>query len=957
MPRRTILTERQRQSLFRLPDDAPTLLRHYVLSDEDLNRIRRCRRPRNRLGLALQLCALRYPGRLLQPSEVTPEPMLAFVAAQLGLAGDDLLGYGAREATRYQHSAMLQHLYGYRSFEGRAREEMKPWINRAAELAQTNDQFAADLLAEFRRRKTIVPRAFTVERLCADALVAAERRIAAQIAGRLNQGAKARLLSLLRTTVDDHLTRFVWLRQFEPGSSSADMNRMLNRLDVLRELDIDPCILEGVPPHRVGRLRRQGEQYYADGLRELPENRKLAILAVCVIEWRAMVADAIVETHDRIVGKLYRTCERRREEHLRERRGAIGDTLKSFSRVGAAILSARDDEAGLATAVETSCGWQAFEKLVEQASALTGQIEADPLDFVTDGYARFRRYAPRLLDSLSFCGGQAATSLLSAIDVLRVLNRTGNRPLVAGVPISFVRPKWLKRMRRDGNFDRQLWETAVLFELRNALRSGDIWLADSRRYREVETTFASMAAVRTCARLAVPFDANIWLQSRTATLGQKLQSVGTAALHGGLPSASLKDGVLHLDRLEKTVPDGADTLVLKLYGDMAPVRITDVLLEVDNRLGFAEAFSDLRTGAPCRDRIGLLTVLLANGVNLGLSKMADACNGRSFWELLRIAKWHVREETYARALAMIVEAQSVLPMARFWGAGETSSSDGQHFPAGGAGEALNVVNARYGNEPGLTAYSHVSDQYAPFATQIIPATAHEAPYILDGLLQNEAGRRIKEHYADTGGFTDHVFATCAILGFQFAPRIRDLPDKRLYAFDPSAAPAILQPLIAGRIKVGLIHENWPDILRLAASMATGDLIPSQILRKLAAYPRQNSLALALREVGRLERTIFIYVTWNLSRSTVARRRMQDAQRRTTVGAMAGPHRRAPGARVAEHAGGPWPRPSLDRRLRARLVGVPRLLRRCRGRSADGQARARCSLRPPPDRAPVAARRR
>jgi TnpA family transposase len=64
-------------------------------------------------------------------------------------------------------------------------------------------------------------------------------------------------------------------------------------------------------------------------------------------------------------------------------------------------------------------------------------------------------------------------------------------------------------------------------------------------------------------------------------------------------------------------------------------------------------------------------------------------------------------------------------------------------------------------------------------------------------------------------------------------------------------------VIAGRIKVGLIRENWPDILRLAASMATGDLIPSQILRKLAAYPRQNSLALALREVGRIERTIFI----------------------------------------------------------------------------------------------------
>lgn len=48
----------------------------------------------------------------------------------------------------------------------------------------------------------------------------------------------------------------------------------------------------------------------------------------------------------------------------------------------------------------------------------------------------------------------------------------------------------------------------------------------------------------------------------------------------------------------------------------------------------------------------------------------------------------------------------------------------------------------------------------------------------------DAGRRVREHYADTGGFTDHVFALCAILGFDFAPRIRDLPSKRFYAFDP-----------------------------------------------------------------------------------------------------------------------------------------------------------------------------
>jgi Tn3 transposase DDE domain len=52
--------------------------------------------------------------------------------------------------------------------------------------------------------------------------------------------------------------------------------------------------------------------------------------------------------------------------------------------------------------------------------------------------------------------------------------------------------------------------------------------------------------------------------------------------------------------------------------------------------------------------------------------------------------------------------------------------------------------------------------------------------VLDGLLYHESDLRIEEHYTDTAGFTDHVFALCHLLGFHFAPRIRDLADKRLY---------------------------------------------------------------------------------------------------------------------------------------------------------------------------------
>ena len=57
-------------------------------------------------------------------------------------------------------------------------------------------------------------------------------------------------------------------------------------------------------------------------------------------------------------------------------------------------------------------------------------------------------------------------------------------------------------------------------------------------------------------------------------------------------------------------------------------------------------------------------------------------------------------------------------------------------------------------------------------------------------------------------------------------------------------------------------RDWPDILRVAATLASGVLPLSQMLRKFAAYPRQHELAVALREIGRVEQTLLI-VDWLL----------------------------------------------------------------------------------------------
>jgi len=80
-------------------------------------------------------------------------------------------------------------------------------------------------------------------------------------------------------------------------------------------------------------------------------------------------------------------------------------------------------------------------------------------------------------------------------------------------------------------------------------------------------------------------------------------------------------------------------------------------------------------------------------------------------------------------------------------------------------------------------------------------------------------------------------------------------------------------LLGDKVREGLITSNWPDILRIAATMTAGTIAPSHILRKLASYPRQNDLAAALREIGRVERTLFM-IDWVLD---------ADMQRRTQIG--------------------------------------------------------------------------
>ena len=120
-----------------------------------------------------------------------------------------------------------------------------------------------------------------------------------------------------------------------------------------------------------------------------------------------------------------------------------------------------------------------------------------------------------------------------------------------------------------------------------------------------------------------------------------------------------------------------------------------------------------------------------------------------------------------------------------------------------------------------------------------------------------------------------------LLGFRFAPRIRDLQDTRLYVLSRGGHDQ-LQSLIGGTLNLKHLRANWDELMRLGSSIKQGTVTASLMLRKLGSYPRQNGLAIAAREFGRIERTLFI-LDWLQN---------PDLRRRSTAGLNKGEARHA-----------------------------------------------------------------
>lgn len=191
-----------------------------------------------------------------------------------------------------------------------------------------------------------------------------------------------------------------------------------------------------------------------------------------------------------------------------------------------------------------------------------------------------------------------------------------------------------------------------------------------------------------------------------------------------------------------------------------------------------------------------------------------------------------------------------------------TSSDGQKYILNADSVTGNYSYKYFGSDKGISIYTFIDERHLLFYSTVISASEREAGYVIDGLMNNDV---IKSdiHSTDTHGYTEMIFGITHLLGYSFAPRIKNFKEKILYCFDSFTKNYYIKnnyrilPNSPKYINTKVIEENWDDVLRFIATIKLRKTSASQLLKRLSSYSKKNKLYQALNEFGKIISTIFI----------------------------------------------------------------------------------------------------
>lgn len=846
------------------------LARYFLLDENDLAFISRCRGDDNRLGIAIQLTSVRFLGTFLPEAIHASRNVKSFLANQLSIDSVSVLkSYGQRDTTKREHMALIRDQYGYHDFG-------TPWSFRLCRLLYARAWIGNErpsLMFDFATNwlignKVLLPGITTLTRLISEIRERAANRLWSRLAFLPSPEQKAQLETLLQLKEGQKISYLDHYRKGPVTVSGPSFNEAIERFKSLQSFGIQKINFSYVPPVRLKVLGRYASMASAYKISRMPDEKRTATLLAFTKAFETIALDEALDVLDllitEIAGEAKKIGQKRRLRTLKD----LDRSALSLAEACHWVLDDTVPDEGLRKMIFATIPREKMMESVKTVNDLARPPDDDFHDEIVEQYGRVRRFLPHLMNHVEFKAAPGGKSVLDTFDYLRSIEVT-RKHFLEDPPLDIVSPAWERLViDPDGKVNKKGYVLCFLDRFQDALRRRDIYVEGSDRWGDTRAKLLQGSEWQ-ANRIQVYRSLGHPLNPKEAVSGLASQLNGAykdvianfsnnekVCIDHSSKRPSLT--ITHLDKIDeppslKKLKEGVQSLLPK-------VDLTELLLEVHTHTGFADEFTHVSESNAKADDIAIsvCAVLMAEACNIGLEPLVKhhvpaLTRHRLSW----VKQNYLRAETLVKSNARLVDYQSTLSLPKKWGGGEVASADGIRFVT-----PIRTINAGpnrkyFGSKKGITWYNFISDQYSGFHGIVVPGTLRDSIFVLEGLLEQQTGLKPIEIMTDTSGTSDMIFGLFWLLGYQFSPRLADAGEAVFWRIDKNADYGPLDEIARSCVNTHRIEQHWDDMMRIAGSLKIGTVHASELIRSLLKSDKPSSLAQAIIDLGRINKTLYL----------------------------------------------------------------------------------------------------
>jgi TnpA family transposase len=842
----------------------------YGLTDADLAFVRATARGgEGRLLLAVLLKTRRDLGCFAAPNEVHAGTV-AHLAAQLGIAIPQAWPDEVRRTkSLYRYQAAVRAHLAVAPYDDAAERLVVGTVLSAAETMSDPADLINRAVEALQAAAIDLPAFSTLDRLVSRLRAEVHGRMYGRVAARLAPGHAAVLDALLAKPPGSAVTGFNRLKQAPGPATPKTVGLWTDRLDWLGGLINPDPLLAGITHTKLRQFAAEAAALEVGDLLDIaqPGRRHTRLLA--------LLRQARMRCHDELIEMMVRRIRRtqaaakERLDVLHEQHRAIEEALIGVFGQVLEKAEAEDTDAAFGRRVRALLSAQGgIETLAGQCEAVSAWHRGNDLPLLWPIHAKHRVLLFRLLDLLDIRSATQDRSLLEALAVVS-RHRHVRRDEVAGdVDLGFASQRWqdfVAKRRRSGpaTFDRRALEVCVFVHLADALQTGDLYVEGAEAFADYRAQLLPWAECEKrlpayCAALGIPEQGEDFaaaLRAELATLAAEVDAGFPANTELSLDA----EGTPHLKQLAVAEqPAGLAEFEQEVRARMPERHLLDILKHAEHWSRYTRHFGPPSGSDPKLAQAvqRYLFTVFGYGCNLGPGQTArHAPEVATAQTLRRINAQHINAGKLEAAMVDVIGQYARFSLSRHWGSGRAAIADGTHVKLR-ENNLLGSRHIRYGGYGGI-AYHHIADSYIALFTSFIPCGVWEAVHILDALMKNRSVIQPDTLHADTQGQSASVFGLCRLMGIKLMPRMRGLDEVTFYRPAKATRYRHIDALFGGEIDWNLIATHARDLIQVVLSIQAGRVMPSMLLRRLGTHNRRGLLYRAFRELGRVERTLFL----------------------------------------------------------------------------------------------------